>query len=173
MNNIEKIEKYRKTHNLQEEIKVESISVNFLINRKPENYVRERSGRGNHFYNPKEAIMKDYRHECLLQLSNDQYNTIQDIIKTNNEFYTVEINATYFYPIPKGDSIKLSVLKDAGLINPVSRIDLDNYDKFLLDSLHEVLYDDDKHVVSINSTKKYSTSPRTEVHATVNKLIIL
>ena len=117
--------------------------------------------------------MKDYRHECLLQLSNDQYNTIQDIIKTNNEFYTVEINATYFYPIPKGDSIKLSALKDAGLINPVSRIDLDNYDKFLLDSLHEVLYDDDKHVVSINSTKKYSTSPRTEVHATVNKLIIL
>ena len=27
--------------------------IKFIINKKPENYVRERSGRGKHFYNPK------------------------------------------------------------------------------------------------------------------------
>lgn len=144
----------------------------FNIPGKPENYVRERKGRGNRFYNKKESQMRNYKMLCLKQLSKEDYNFIHDAIDNNNENYTIEIEAKYYYPIPKGDSIRLSALKAMGLIEPTIRIDLDNYDKFLLDSLHDVLYDDDKHVVSIKSTKQYALEPRTEVTATIIQTII-
>ena len=151
-------------------IDFKSVDVSFCIHKKPENYVRERSGRGNHFYNPKETLMKEYRRDFLKQMSTEDYNEIQRIIKENNDRYIVNINATYYYPIPKGDSIKVAALKEGGFIDPTIRIDLDNYDKFLLDAMHDVLYDDDKHVVAINSAKKYSLDPRTEITATVTEI---
>lgn len=171
MDKIDKIYKYIENNNLN--IYETSIDIYFTINRKPENYVRERSGWGKHFYNPKESLMKEYRLICSKQLSAEQKEFIQDAISDTNDLYCVAIEATYFYPIPKGDSIKMSALKESGKILPTIRVDLDNYDKFLLDSLHDVLYDDDKHVVSIKSEKRYSLTPRTEVHAIITKKEII
>lgn len=169
MDKYEKIYKYIKNNNLKNLIENDSMDIYFKIERKPENYVRERSGRGRHFYNPKESIMREYRAICKKQLSAEESEFIADAISNYNEFYTIAIRAEYYYPIPVGDSIRLSALKEAGEILPTIRIDLDNYDKFLLDSLHDVLYDDDKHVVSIESKKLYSLNPRTEIHATISK----
>ena len=162
MTKEEKVKKYIEKNNLTEQVEINIYEFSFVINRTPENYVRERKGKGNHFYNPKEEKMREYKIECLKQLTKEQKETINNVIKSGNH-YEVSITATYYYPIPKGTSIKASALMEEGIISPTIRIDLDNYDKFLLDSLHDVVYDDDKHVVGINSRKAYSLSPKTIV----------
>jgi len=140
----------------------------FTVEGKPENYVRERKGKGG-FYNPKGDEMKTFKNECLSQLSDDEKEELKALIEDTTAEYYVAINVTYYLPIPKGDSIKTSVKKELGFIRPAIRPDLDNYDKFLLDSLHDVLFDDDKRIININSEKRYSINPRTVFAALVIK----
>lgn len=149
----------------------DEITVTFNIPGKPENYVRERTGR-NHFYTPKTDIRQKCRIECIRQLGKETHDRIKKLIAENNDAYTVYLDVSYYYPIPLGDSIAVAAMKEAGYINPTVRIDLDNYDKFLLDALHEVIYDDDKHVISINSRKLFSLTPRTVVTATIRRNIL-
>jgi Holliday junction resolvase RusA-like endonuclease len=80
----------------------------------------------------------------------------------NAEYY-VKIDADFYLKTPDGDSIKKAVLKEEKIILPAIRPDLDNYDKFLVDVLHNIVFDDDKRVVSLNTNKYYSINPRTEV----------
>ena len=56
------------------------------------------------------------------------------------------------------------------ILSAYNDCELNNFDKFLLDSLHEVLYDDDKHVVKIKSEKRYDFEPRTELTARITKI---
>jgi len=46
---------------------------------------------------------------------------------------------------------------------PTSKPDLDNYIKFVLDCLNEILFKDDAQIVRISSAKAYGESPRTEI----------
>lgn len=134
--------------------------INLVINKKPENYSRERKGRGNHFYNPKSSEMNEFKNECRKKLSKEDILYLKEL---KDKPYNVSIDVKYFIPIPKNDSLKTSVLKELGQIKPSKKPDLDNYDKFLLDSLHDVFYDDDCCVVKINAEKLYSINPRTEL----------
>lgn len=132
----------------------------------PESYSRERKGRGTHFYNPKGDKMNSFRMTCLKAMSKEDYNLTRDLIETNKE-YRIELNIKFYLPIPKGDSLTTAALKNIQIIKPLGRPDLDNYIKFLLDSLHEVFYNDDSKVYKISAEKCYSINPRTEIFATL------
>lgn len=166
MNRDEKIKELLNTLEVPE--KDEHI-INFIIEGKPENYVRERSGRGNHFYNPKSNKMQSYKLSFLKMMSKDSYNYTRELIKNLEANYFIELKADYYLPIPKADSIKVSALKEKKIIRPIIRPDLDNYDKFLIDSLHNVVFEDDKRVVSISSNKYYSLNPRTEIEIIITE----
>lgn len=140
--------------------------LNFMISGKPVNYVRERKGRGNHFYNKKGSIMEDYKLQMIKSMNKDDYEYTRELIKSNKTFY-VKLKALYYIGIPKGDSIETSVKKEIGIIRPAITPDLDNYDKFIIDALHSVVYDDDKVLVDIESKKYYSLDPRTELEITI------
>ena len=55
--------------------------------------------------------------------------------------------------------------KDAlsGIIKPTKKPDLDNIAKCFLDSMNEIVYLDDKQVVSLHVTKVYAETPAVEV----------
>lgn len=139
------------------------IILNFQFKGKPIPYARERKGRFNSFYNPKEKEMKELRKLLLKSLSKNQKEKLGEILKNPDSLYYVYLKAIYYVPIPKGDSVDLKILKEEQVIKPAIRPDLDNYDKFVIDALHEVVFDDDKRVISINAAKLYSLNPRTEL----------
>lgn len=158
LNNKEYINKLNNNYILNNNIKY----INFIINKKPESYSRERQGRGNHFYNPKGDKMIEYKNEMLHQMSKEDYKYTRELL--NKENYKLEIDCQFYLPIQKSSSIETTILKEMKLIQPMGRPDTDNYIKFILDSMHAVVYDDDSKVVSIKGEKFYSLNPRTEIH---------
>jgi Holliday junction resolvase RusA-like endonuclease len=140
------------------------LSVYLTRSGKPEAYARERKGRGG-FYNPKGQLMLEHRKDLLKSISKQERDTLKELISSDKEYY-VELTLKYYVPVPKTDSKKLQTLKLNDILLPISRTgDLDNLDKFYLDTCHDVLYDDDKRVVRISAEKHYSIDPRVEITA--------
>lgn len=173
MSKEEKINEILKSKNSIEELKAtymtESKTFKYTITKAPESYVRERKGR-NHFYNPKEDKMKAIRKYLKDNMKASDFSYIQTLINEKRDYY-IELTAVYYLPIQKSENIRNTVLKELGLIVPNKRPDLDNYDKFLLDTLHDVFYEDDAVVSIIHSSKKYSLNPRTELTVKIIKSI--
>ena len=143
--------------------------ITFTIEGKPENYVRERAGRGNHFYNPKGTKMKEYKNNMLHQMSKEDYEWTRELIKDENAKYELSISMLFFLPTPKADSVDTTIKKEMGLLVPMSRPDVDNFVKFILDSLHDVVYDDDSKVTDVYGAKRYSMNPRTIIECKIRK----
>ena len=150
---------------LLDNINKKEYKIKFIINKKPENYVRERSGRGKHFYNPKCSKMEEYKNEMLHQMTKEQYEFTRRLLSEHRN-YQVKINASFYIKTQENSSIKDSVLKELKVIVPNTRPDTDNYIKFILDSLHDVVYDDDAKVTEISAGKYYAINPRTELEIT-------
>jgi len=176
-----------------------NLSFTFIFPGDPINYVRERAGRGhNHFYNPKEDLMKTIRASAASQISEynielaekygyDLHTLCNNVIKKayttadqkiaykklKTSTYYIDMHLDYYMKIPTGDSIKTTILKEKKIIRPAIPPDLDNYDKFIIDAMHNVLYDDDKRIVSIDSCKYYSIQPRTELTVNIQVIDVL
>jgi Holliday junction resolvase RusA-like endonuclease len=145
-------------------INKEEINVKFIYPGHPENYVRERyTSRGKRFYNKKAKQMDKANKFYASQLDVLTRDKLNKLIANKDAEYYVKINADFYLKTPDGDSIKKAVLKEEKVILPAIRPDLDNYIKFLVDVLHNIVFDDDKRVVSLNTNKYYSINPRTEV----------
>ena len=144
--------------------------LNFIVDAEPENYVRERVVRGGQAYNPKTVIMKEYTNYLLHQMSKEDYEYTRKLISDESKTYYVKISVVYHLPIPKNDSAYKTVLKATGAVMHDKTPDLDNYDKFIIDCLHNVVYDNDKRLIYINSSKKYSLHPRTELSVSILEL---
>jgi Holliday junction resolvase RusA-like endonuclease len=146
----------------------EIINVKFVYPGQPENYVRERyTNRGKRFYNKKAKQMDEANKFYASQLDVLTRDKLNKLIANKDAEYYVKIDADFYLKTPDGDSIKTVVLKEEKIILPGIRPDLDNYDKFLIDVLHSVLFDDDKRVVSLNTNKYYSINPRTEIKSEI------
>lgn len=140
------------------------LEIEIVHSEEPENYVRERyTGRGNRFYNAKEGIMKNMKAELKSMVPGDKKIDLDKLLKNEDAVYYVHLEADFYLKTPSGDSIETTVLKENKIIRPAIRPDLDNYDKLLIDVLHDIVYDDDKRLVSIKSNKFYSMKPRTEI----------
>lgn len=130
----------------------------------PVNYVRERySSRGKHFYNKKQDVMIEMKKELKKSLHKDYRARLKKLIANKSATYYVEVDIKYYVPIQKAESLKKSVLKEKGYIKPAITPDLDNYDKLILDVLHDITYDDDKRLTKLKAEKLYSVNPRTEI----------
>ena len=168
MADIEKVKLKMQNEEYMNELLEYQVSAHFECNisvlGKPESYSRERKGK-NSFYNLKSKKMNKFRIDALKSLDKYKRDELSRIIQFNSIDVRLEIR--YYLPIQKGDSIKDTILKEKGLIRPRTRPDLDNYDKFLLASLHAVLYKDDSVVTSISSKKFYSLTPRTEIEVDI------
>ena len=46
---------------------------------------------------------------------------------------------------------------------PAKLPDFDNLEKFAVDSMNKIVFDDDKQIVSCRTDKRYSERPRTEI----------
>jgi len=160
LNDKDYIEKLKS--NYLSDLKV--LSFEFTHHDEPENYVRERyTGRGHRFYNAKEKIMKDLKQELLKQVPFKDKEYLQQLFNNEDAIYYVYLDINFFVKIPKADSVDTIILKENRIILPAIAPDLDNYIKLLIDSLHDVIFEDDKRVISINSNKFYSLKPRTEL----------
>lgn len=73
----------------------------------------------------------------------------------------VKLNVTFHMAMPESWSQKKkdSMAGEFCTAKP----DLDNYIKFVLDAFNEVIWLDDKQVVTIQASKRYAVSPRTEL----------
>ena len=68
-----------------------------------------------------------------------------------------------FVGIPKYTSKKQRESMLAGQERPTKKPDCDNITKIILDALNGIAYDDDKQIVEVFVTKRYSEEPRVEV----------
>ncbi len=145
----------------------ESLLLHFTIPGKPIPYARERytsfGRKGGRFYNKRAGEMNDINTLVRNLVDMDKLS----FINNPDLYYEVRIDFDFYVPIPKSDSIKTAALKEMKHIRPITRPDKDNYEKFLLDSLHGILYDDDKRYVSSISNKYYSIHPRTDVRVEI------
>lgn len=75
----------------------------------------------------------------------------------------LRIEMTFYRKIPQSWSKKKKQQAESGEILPVTRPDVDNYIKLVLDALNGVSFKDDSAIVQIVATKQYSIKPRTVV----------
>lgn len=76
----------------------------------------------------------------------------------------VRLHIAAFYEIPKSWSRKKRDEAAASDLLPTVKPDCDNCIKIIADALNGVAYADDKQIISVNLTKRYSREPRVEVH---------
>lgn len=82
-------------------------------------------------------------------------------IKTLSE--PLRVSVDFFMPIPKSTSKKKGKEMLANHIRHTKKPDLDNLVKFVFDSCTGILFDDDKQVVELTASKRYSESPFTVI----------
>ncbi len=77
--------------------------------------------------------------------------------------FPIQVIMDFYLPIPKSTSKKKRQEMLIGNERPVKKPDIDNLEKFCLDCLNGVAWDDDCQVVKMVSEKHYSDNPRTEI----------
>ena len=80
----------------------------------------------------------------------------------------LSVDLVFFIKRPRshyGTGRNASTLKPSAPKWPENSKDTDNYIKFALDCLNNVLYDDDHRVIRVMGIKQYSDYPRTEIVA--------
>jgi Holliday junction resolvase RusA-like endonuclease len=175
---VKKEEKLKKA--LSDQIYIKKITTDFEKNKKvinltlyrdgqPVNYVRERyTGRGHRFYNAKAGTMNEINKQFIKDVNKlPEGPILKKLIDNPESTYYVSLEADFYVKTPNGDSVEKTVLKENKVILPAIAPDTDNYIKLIIDTLHNVIFDDDKRVVSIIGNKYYSLSPRTEVRVKV------
>jgi len=75
----------------------------------------------------------------------------------------ISVAITFFVPIPKSFSGVRRGKANGNEILPVTKPDLDNYVKLVMDAMNKVVYQDDNLVVDISAKKRYSDNPGTVV----------
>lgn len=75
----------------------------------------------------------------------------------------IRVLVAVYKRIPKSASRKQQGLMASGSIRPMTRPDLDNVVKIVLDGMNKVAYKDDRQVVAIQAMAQYSQEPRVEV----------
>eukprot|EP00569_Conticribra_weissflogii_P009508 CAMPEP_0171369914 /NCGR_PEP_ID=MMETSP0879-20121228/7676_1 /TAXON_ID=67004 /ORGANISM="Thalassiosira weissflogii, Strain CCMP1336" /LENGTH=279 /DNA_ID=CAMNT_0011878305 /DNA_START=320 /DNA_END=1159 /DNA_ORIENTATION=- len=145
-------------------------SIKFTIRGNPRPLVRHRTSRG-FMYNPSQKAQESFRDSLLKILPQKYHPTIIDDISDHDDVEAT-VNPTVFFPPDEflEMSVKFRIKRPLshfvgnkpghGRIRPNapgklhnSRSDVDNLAKFVMDSLNEVLYVDDRQVVSLKAIK--------------------
>jgi Holliday junction resolvase RusA-like endonuclease len=135
-------------NNINENNKIEKLI--FSLNIEPEAYKRPRSSykvKGK-FYNPNAKYISNLKKEIKTKLDN-KFNIIKGEIEIELKFYLIP---------PKNISnskTKLELIIN-NIIHPITRPDLDNYIKPVLDAMNNLIYNDDGQIYKISASKLYT-----------------
>lgn len=138
------------------EIKVSSYEekdhLEFELTGKPIAQKRPRFSRGR-IYNPMSIEKTEVKNTLKYNIpKNGLYFDSEQLLKINIIFYT---------PLPKQCSKAKKTALEGSFDK--TRPDLDNYVKFYLDAFNEIIYEDDKNIVSLHAEKRKSKNPRVKV----------
>jgi len=75
----------------------------------------------------------------------------------------VQIFIEAYMEIPKSWSIRKKEYAHRGLILPITKPDLDNITKAVLDALNKTVFVDDSQIVNLLAQKRYSNVPQTTI----------
>ena len=106
-------------------------------------------GKGHSFMTPKS---EDYKH--LIQ----QYARMAMGPEAPLEG-AVEVYMLFTLPIPPSWSGRKKDRALSGFIHPISRPDIDNFAKAIMDGLNGLVYKDDSQIVKLTTRKQYGSSP--------------
>lgn len=109
-------------------------------------------GYGKKAYNPRSEQIEKYRWQIRAQFN--QNNPISGAVR---------VNYCYHVMVPKGTSKVRKIQMLNGVMYPIKRPDLDNYDKLLSDCFNGIVWDDDSQVVEKISRKIYGDVEKTIV----------
>lgn len=121
----------------------------------PEPYARPRLGRNRIFYNPRDKYKKK-----IISL-------LKDFVEKNKfEIISGEIRLKLIFGIvaPKtmtNSKLKTKLIQD-DILHPLTRPDIDNYIKPILDSLNKTIFVDDSQVYELTCKKKYVLEEKEE-----------
>ena len=110
-------------------------------------------GKYAHAYTPEKTAI----YENLVKLSYQQ-----KYKQDSNNTKPLIVNIKAYYKIPAMSKVKTQKCID-GLVRPITKPDLDNVSKCILDALNGIAYKDDSQIVDLHITKHYSDNPRVEV----------
>jgi len=134
--------------------------------------------RGNfpHSYDPQEKhnnAIKAYLTSKIREAfdSPDKQIALEAYSLALSESFNVEM--TFYMPFPKSKPLRLANRFSWGLETMVSKPDLDNLEKGILDNASGILFPDDRLVTKIASQKLYSDNPRTEINIMPQKKVTL
>lgn len=136
----------------------EKNTIKFTLEIEPKAQSRPRARRMGNFirFYDKEHSSKKY----LASIINDQLLSF-NFEKIRNK--PIELNIKFYRAIPKSTSKTKAILMELGLIKPLTKPDIDNYVKYIMDSMNGVVYEDDALITSSRVEKLYSEQPRIEI----------
>ncbi len=114
-------------------------------------------------YNSQIDEENTFKNNVKAALSEEDSAFLVDLLTSGKQFY-VSIGCVFYVPVQKNCSKKVLAQKLNNEIRPAIRPDIDNYLKFVLDAIHNVIYLDDSCVTDIlHTSKRYSEDPHTEL----------
>lgn len=75
----------------------------------------------------------------------------------------LKVSLVFFMAIPKSTSKKKRKEMRENIILHTKKPDLDNLVKFVFDSCNNILFDDDRQIVELTASKRYSDCPSTVI----------
>ena len=107
-------------------------------------------GYGKRAFNPRKEQREKYQWQIKAQ-----YNQLKPMEGP------IKVDYTYFVGIPKATSKVRRMQMLNGMMHPITRPDIDNYDKFLSDCLTSIVWVDDSQVIEKMSRKIYGEREKT------------
>ena len=129
-------------------------SIRIVVDGKPVPWARHQGGRTTRPFTPaKVRTYQDVLRVLAQQEMRDQAPVVGPLAMT----------VRVALPLPKAFSKRKVVSALAGEILPVTRPDLDNYIKVVLDALNGIVWRDDAQVVRVEARKVYALKPGMEI----------
>lgn len=125
----------------------------FTIPGKPYGKKRPRFG-GGRAYNPKEN--REYERLVAFSFKSAAIKARIPVFPPPFGRKPIGIQVTAYYPIPKSTRKRDAEKMLSGELTPTVKPDLDNVLKAVLDGLNGIAYQDDKQIVELKSTKRFT-----------------
>lgn len=117
-------------------------------------------------YDPQSSIKQNVQkimYEKIQQSFNSENKSILSEASELTKADSFKVTLTFYIPPSRFDLQGVKNCKIWGIQKHHSKPDLDNLEKFYLDCANGILFDDDRRISKLSSTKMYSDNPRTVI----------
>lgn len=131
------------------------MKIEFIVPGNPVGKARPRHTKSGHTYTPE----KTTTYENLVKLMYSQ--KYKGVVFDTDVPLAISIEA--YMPIPQSASKKKADMMKQNILLPTKKPDCDNIAKIICDALNGVAYPDDKQIVSMLVSKRYSDNPYVKI----------